>query len=273
VRKIVIAALKGGSGKSSTAVSLAVGLALRGKRTLLIDCDSAGNASWILSGGKSPDGPTLAEVLTRQASADEAIRPTSVPGLNLLPSDVSLGAVNVQLAGQPGRDARLRSALEAIGGAGAFNYVLLDTGPSVTTTWLNALVYADEVIAPIDVGVFSILGLVELEGAIAELRTAYNPTLHLAGLILTKIQRSNLARDVESQIRARFGPVVFKATIGLSVRFDEAHSRGTTIMTYAPGSSGAAAYSEIVGEIINGIGTKGRGRASRGGDSRRAGAA
>ena len=116
MRKIVIAALKGGTAKSTTTVSLAVGLALRGKKTLVVDCDSQGNASWILSGGKSPDGPTLAEVLSRESSAHEAIRSTTTPGLDLLPSDVTLGAVNVQLADQPGRDGRLRSKLGEVEG-------------------------------------------------------------------------------------------------------------------------------------------------------------
>jgi chromosome partitioning protein len=260
VRKLVIAALKGGTAKSTTATALAVGLALRGKKTLVVDADQQGNASWILSGGKSPDGATLAEVLTRQASAQEAIRSTEVPGLDLLPSDVSLGAVNVTLASEAGRDARLRSSLDSI--EGGYDFVVTDTGPSVTTLWLNALVYSDEVIAPIDVGVFSVLGLVELEGAIGELRSAYNPRLRLTGLILAKVQRSNFAKDVESQLRERFGPIVFKPTIPLSIKFDEAHSRGLTITQYAPDSPGALAYSEIVGEIINGgIGTKGRSRA------------
>jgi chromosome partitioning protein len=273
MRKIVAAALKGGTAKSSSVVSLAVGLASVGRRVLVIDCDPQGNASWILSGGKAPDGATLAEVLTREASAAEAIRATSVENLSLLPADVSLGAVNVQLANEPGRDARLRSSLATLG-AGGYDFALLDTGPTVTTVWLNALVYADEVVAPIDVGVFSVLGLVELEGAINALRDAYNPALRLAGLILTRVQRNNLARDVERQLRERFGPLVFEQTIPLSVKFDEAHSRGETVMTYAPDSPGAAAYSAIVREILNGERAKeGRSRGSDRGNPRTAGAA
>ena len=272
MRKLVIAALKGGTAKSTSTVSLAVGLALRGKRTLVVDCDSQGNASWILSGGKSPDGPTLAEVLSRETSALEAIRPTIVAGLDLLPSDVTLGAVNVKLADQPGRDGRLRSMLAAV--EGAYDFALLDTGPTVTTLWLNAMSYGEEVIAPVDVGVLSVLGLVELESAIVDLRAAYNPPLRLAGLILTRVQRNNLAKDVERQLRERFGPLVFSSTVGLSVKFDEAHSRGMTVMQYAPTSPGAAAYFEIVEGIINGSGTKaGRGRAGTDRTPRTAGAA
>jgi chromosome partitioning protein len=277
MRKIVVAALKGGTAKSSSVVSLAVGLANGGRRVLVIDCDPQGNASWILSGGNAPEGPTLADVLTRQATAVEAIRATSVSGLSLLPSDVSLGAVNVQLASEPGRDARLRSALAPIGaGDHEYDFALLDTGPTVTTVWLNALVYADEVVAPIDVGVFSVLGLVELEGAISALRDAYNPTLRLAGLILTRVQRNNLARDVERQLRERFGSLVFEQTVPLSVKFDEAHSRGETVMTYAPDSPGALAYSAIVREMTNGERARAKEKRSRGrdrGNPRAAGAA
>jgi chromosome partitioning protein len=98
MRRIAITNLKGGSGKTATATALAVGLARRGNRTLLVDTDPSGNASWTVSGGQGADGPTLAAVLTRDASAVEAIRATSTPGLDLLPADPTLGGVNVRLA-------------------------------------------------------------------------------------------------------------------------------------------------------------------------------
>lgn len=271
MRKLVVASLKGGTCKTTTAVSIAVGLAQRGKTVLVVDCDPQGNASWILSGGKSPDGPTLAEVLSRESSAFEAIRETTVQGLSLLPADVTLGATNLRLANEPGRDGRLRAMLGEVDGA--FDFVLADTGPTVTTLWLNALAYAEEVIAPVDLGVLSVLGLVELESAIADLRAAYNPALRLAALVLTRVQKNNLARDVEGQLRERFGDRVCAATVPLTVKIDEAHSRGMTIMTYAPGSPGATAYKQIVEGLIDGGTTARRGRAGAGGHPRKAGAA
>jgi len=211
MRRIAVVNLKGGVGKTATATTLAVGLARRGRRVLIVDTDPSANASWTVLGGQGADGPTLAAVLTRHASADEAIRPTPTPGLDLLPADADLGGVNVALAQELGRDTRLRSALASV--EGRYGFVIVDTGPSLTTLLVNALVAAEEVIVPLDAGVYAVLGLVELERVIAEVAEAYNPGLRLAGLVLTKVQRSNVSRDVERELRARFGPLVFKATV------------------------------------------------------------
>ena len=260
MRRIAMANLKGGVGKSSTATALAVGLARRGRRTLLVDCDPSGNASWTLLGGQEAEGPTLAAVLTRQASADEAIRPTPTPGLDLLPADASLGGVNVLLAQELGRDTRLRSSLDGI--EGRYQYVLLDTGPTLTTLLANALVYAEEVIVPLDPGVYAVLGLVELERIIAEVREAYNPRLRLAGLVLTKVARNTVARDVEAELRAKYGDAVFKAVVPASVSVEAAHSRGLTVLDFAPKSAPALAYAQLVEELTDGReANRGRGKA------------
>jgi chromosome partitioning protein len=111
MRRIAFVCEKGGTGKTTTAISVAVGLARRGHRTLLIDADQQANASWTLLGGQGAGPPTLAAVLMRQAGVGDAIRPTPTPGLDLLPADATLGGVNVALAQELGRDTRLRSAL------------------------------------------------------------------------------------------------------------------------------------------------------------------
>jgi chromosome partitioning protein len=241
---------KGGSSKTTTTTALAVEMARRGLKVLVVDCDGQANASWTLLGGHGAEAPTLAEVLLRQATADEAIRPTSTVGPDLLPADSSLGAVNVQLATTVGRDVRLRSALATV--EDRYDVCLLDTGPALNPVLVNALVATDEVIVPLDGGMYSVLGLVELEATLAEVREAYNPGLKLAGLLLTRIQRTNVARDVEAELRARYGPLVFAATIPQSVAFEAAHTRGLTIMDHAPKSAGALAYQKLVGEIIDG---------------------
>jgi chromosome partitioning protein len=142
----------------------------------------------------------------------------------------------------------LRSALAAV--EGAYRYVIVDTGPSLTTLLVNALVAVEEVIVPVDMGVYAVLGLVELERIVAEIREAYNPTLRLAGLVLTKCQRSNVCRDVETELRGRYGPIVFKATVPLSARVEEAHSRGLTVLDHAPRSAPALAYLSLVEEVV-----------------------
>jgi chromosome partitioning protein len=249
MRRIAVACLKGGSSKTTTATALAVGLARRGKRVLAIDIDGQANATWLLTGGQGAESPTLAEVLTREASASEAIRPSSVPGLDLLPSSSSLGAVNVKLAQELSRDTRLRSALASV--EDDYDIAVLDSGPSFTSLLANALVWASEVIVPADPGVFAVLGLVELEGVMAEVREAYgNNELHLAGLVLTRVARNNVHRDVEASLRASYGDRVFKATIPLSTVVEQAHTRAQTVMEFSPKSPAALAYDALVTEIL-----------------------
>ncbi|MDB5348965.1 MAG: chromosome segregation ATPase [Planctomycetota bacterium] len=255
MRKIVIASAKGGTGKSTTATSLAVGLARRGHKTLIIDADGQGNASWTILGGAEIEGPTLADVLLRDALADEAIRETATPNLDILPAAASLNGANVALVQELGRDARLRSAMAPVDGRWAF--VVIDTAPAFSTILANALVYAAEVIVPVDAGMYAMLGLVQLQSTIMEVREAYgNEALHLAGLLLTRVSRNNVHRDVEAGLRERFGPLVFKSVIPLSVQVEAAHTRGQTVMDFARKSPAALAYDQLVSEVIEHGGTE-----------------
>jgi chromosome partitioning protein len=264
MRRIALVCEKGGTGKTTTATALAVGLARRGLHTLLIDSDQQANSSWTLSGGQGANSPSLAAVLMRQSSAVEAIRPTSTPGLDLLPADLTLGGVNVALAQEFGRDTRLRSALAPL--EGQYDYVLIDTGPAFNTIAANVLVYAAEVIVPLDPGMFAVLGLVQLETTIKEVREAYGTNLRLSGLVLTKCTRNNVSRDVENGLRARFGALVFKTTIPQSAKVEEAHSHGLTVLDHSPKSAAALAYGQLAEEIIHG-----REKRSRGATVRRSG--
>lgn len=248
MRRIALVCQKGGVGKSTCATALAVGMARRGRRVLVVDVDQQANASWTLLGGVEAEAPTLAAVLSRQAAAVEAIRPTRIPGLDLLPADEELGGVNVLLAQELGRDTRLRSSLAPLDGR--YDVVLLDTGPQFTTLLANVLVYAREVIVPVDTGVYAAMGLVSLMGTLEEVREAYGTDAHLAGLVVGKVQRNGVARDVEAELRARFGDRVFKATIPLSVKVEEAHSRGLTVLEHSPKSPAAAAFESLVEEVL-----------------------
>ena len=264
MRKLVIASAKGGTGKSTTATSLAVGLAQRGHKTLIVDADGQGNATWTVMHGAEIEGPTLAEVLLRDALADEAIRETPTPNLDILPAAASLNGANVALVQELGRDARLRSAMAAHDGR--WDFVVIDTAPAFSTILANALVYAAEVIVPVDAGMYAMLGLVQLQGTIAEVREAYgNDALHLAGLLLTRVARNNVHRDVEAGLRERFGDLVFKATVPQSVQVEAAHTRGQTVMEFAPRSPAALAYDALISEVIeHGIGTEvGRGQSGK----------
>jgi chromosome partitioning protein len=242
-------------------------MARRGLSVLAVDCDQQANASWTLLGGASAAEPTLAAVLMRQASVEDAIRETRISGLDLLPADESLGGVNVLLAQELGRDTRLRSAMTPV--EGRYDVVILDTGPQFTTLLANALVYAREIIVPVDAGVYAALGLVSLMDTLAEVREAYGTEAHLAGLIMGKVQRNGVARDVEAELRTRFGDRVYRTKIPLSVKVEEAHSRGLTVLEHAPKSAAAIAFDALVTEVLD----YGRGTQERGGDAvqRRAG--
>lgn len=247
MRRIAVTNQKGGSGKTTTATALAVGLALRGRRTLLVDLDGQANATWTLLGGQGAEGPTLAEVLLRDATAVEAIRPTTVEGLDLLPADGSLNGVNVALVQELGRDTRLRAALAPIDDR--WDVAVFDTGPALNSVMANALVAAGEVVVPVDPGVYAMLGLVALQDTIAEVRDAYGTDLQLRGLLLTRVQRNNVHRDVEAELRARFGKLVFEATIPMSAMVEAAATRGLTVMTHAARSPAALAYGRLIEEI------------------------
>lgn len=269
MRRIAIACLKGGSSKSTTATSVAVGLARRGHRVLVIDTDAQANATWLLTGGQGADDPTVADVLARRCDAADAIRPSTVPGLDLLPASSALGAVNVSLAQELSRDTRLRSALASLDDA--YDFAIADTAPTFTTLLANVLVWATEIIVPADPGVFAVLGLVELQGVVEEVREAYgNSGLHLAGLVLTRLSKNNVHRDVERQLRESYGEAVFRSTIPLSTVVEQAHTRAQTVMQFAPKSPAAVAYDALTEEVINyGQRAKDRGRELPG---RRAGA-
>jgi chromosome partitioning protein len=250
MRRIAIVSLKGGVGKTASAMAIAVGLAKRGLRTLLVDADQQANSTWSILGGQGSDPPTLSAVLTREAPAAAVIRETTTPGLDLLPADGSLGGVNVALAQELGRDTRLRSALAPIDGQ--YDYVIFDTGPQMTTVLANALVCATEVVTPLDPSVHAMLGLVALEDIIADVREAYsNSALHMGGLLLTKMSRNNVCREVETELRSRFGKLVFKTTVPSSTKIEEANARGMCLLDYAPKSPGALAYFELVEEIVS----------------------
>lgn len=250
MRRIVIASSKGGVGKSTTATCLAVGLATRGHKTLIVDADGQHNATWTIARGAQVEGPTLADVLLRSALADEAIRATSTPNLDLLPADASLNGANVALVQEVGRDARLRSAMAAVGDR--WDFVIVDTAPAFSTILANALVFGSEVIVPIDAAMYAMLGLGQLQTTIEEVREAYgNDALHLAGLLLTRVAKNNTTRDIEAGLRERFGDLVFRSVVPLSAKVEEGATRGLTVLEHAPKSPPAVAYDLFIDEVIS----------------------
>lgn len=249
MRSIAWLSEKGGTGKTTSALNSAVGLAKSGRRVLLIDADPQANATMVLLEGQPAGAPTLAQVLIDEADAAAALRPTRTAGLDLLPSEMLLAHANVALASELGRERRLRRALAGIDAA--YDFVVVDTSPQRTLINVNVLNYVGEVLCPVDPGIFSLSGLGKLQDALVEVAQYLdNRALRLAGLVLTRTQRDNLTRDVEAQLRGTFGGLVFRTTIPSSTKVGEAHARFLSVLDYAPRSTGARAYEALVAEII-----------------------
>lgn len=248
MRRIAFVNLKGGVGKSTCAATIAVALAHRGRRVLLIDADAQGHATWTATQGQGADDPGLGDVLMRRAAAVDAIRPTPTKGLDVLPAGSSMGSANIALAQELGRDTRLRSALADLGG---YDEVLIDSGPSLTPITINVLTAASEVVAPVDAAMFAVLGLVDLRRVVEEIRDAYNPSLRLAGLVLCKARKDATSRDVERQLRETFGELVYQTTIPLSAAVEAAHARALTILDHAPKSPAAVAFEALTDEVLS----------------------
>lgn len=245
---------KGGSGKSTSALNLSANLASRfGQRVLLIDVDHQANITAVLTRGEAGQH-TLTDVFLNDVPVDQAIFRTQIPNLDLLPADSALADVNVAMADTGsrlglGRELRLKRALAPI--ERNYDFVILDTGPQRTLLNVNVLNYVDEVFVPIDPGYWSILGVQHLEKLIEQIRLHMeHATLRIGGVLLTKVQKTNVAREVEQQVREYFGDQVFRTTIPLNVKVEEAHSRGMSVLDYATDSAGAVAYLAFTNEVL-----------------------
>ncbi|MCA9093705.1 MAG: ParA family protein [Planctomycetaceae bacterium] len=254
IRRIAWLNEKGGSGKSTSALNLSANLATRfGQRVLLVDVDPQANITQVLSQGER-EGTTLTDVFLNEAPPREAIRQTEYASLDLLPADANLAEVNVAMADSTsrlgiGREIRLKRALASV--EKNYDFVILDTAPQRSLLSINVLNYADEVFVPLDPGFWSIMGAQRLEQLVEQIRDLMeHPTLQISGILLTKVQQTNVARDVEINVRDYFGRRVFKTTIPLNVKVEEAHSRGRSVLDYAPASAGAQAYLEFTKEVL-----------------------
>lgn len=248
MRRIAAVAHKGGVGKTSVVLNLAAALAGQGRRVLVADLDTQGNSTHVLLRGGAPKRPTVADVLTGSAPASAAIVPTDLEGVDLLPSSPELADVNVMLAGEVGRERRLRVALDELGDVA--DALLVDTGPTRSLLTTNVLNAVGEVLVPMAPGLFGVLGYQQLAADVGQVRRFLeNKRVRIAGVVLTMLERNNVAKDFESEIRAALGPLVFKATVGRSVKFVEAEARCRTIFEHARLSPGAIAFEALALEV------------------------
>jgi len=248
-----IANQKGGVGKTTTAINLATALAAVGEQVLLIDLDPQGNASTGLGVPRSERSPGSYEFLLGLATLDEAVRPSQIPGLSVMPASVSLAGAEIELIDLERREYRLADALGVDGNAvrGRWDTVLVDCPPSLGLVTLNALVAVDAALVPLQAEFLALEGIGALSNTVARVKQRLNPKLHIAGVVLTMVdRRMTLSQQVEADVRGHFGELVFGTTIPRNVRIAEAPSHGLPVLIYDNACAGAQAYILLASEFI-----------------------
>ena len=246
-RVFAIVNQKGGVGKTTTAVNLAASLAASERATLLIDLDPQANASSAF--GVTDPALQVYDVISGSAAALDAIVPTELSHLHLIPAGEDLSGAEIELVSVEERQSRLRTGIAPI--LNLYDYVLIDCPPSLGLLTLNALVAADHVVIPLQGEYYALEGLARLQRTIERVQAAFHPGLRLEGIVLTMFdRRANLSRQVEDEVRSHFGAGVFRAAIPRNVRLSEAPSHGKPILLYDLQSRGALAYLELAQEVL-----------------------
>ncbi len=250
-RIIAIANQKGGVGKTTTAVNLALALALSGQRVLLIDLDPQGNATSGLTPEPIKSG-TIYDSLVSRTPLPQVIR-ESRPSLFLAPSSTDLVGAEIELATMEGRERRLKAEMQ--GHCDIYNFVLIDTPPSLGLLTLNALVAADSVLVPMQCEYYALEGLSSLLATIRRVKAVLNPALELMGVVLTMFDsRNRLSHEISLEVNKHFPEHVFQSVIPRNVRISESPSHGLAVIEHDPKSVGAEAYRLLARELLERVG-------------------
>ena len=247
---LAIANQKGGVGKTTTAINLAASLAANDLRVLVIDSDPQGNATTGLGITKSHERPSLYDVLLGNVPLADAVVSAEFEGIDVVPADKNLVAANLELVDVTRREFQLQHHVAHV--AGNYKFVLIDCPPALDLLTLNALIAADAVVVPIQCEFFALEGVSELMDTIDRIRDAFHHPLEIAGILLTMYDdRTNLTRQVASDLREFFGDQVFRTIIPRSIRLAEAPSHGKPILSYDLRSRGAESYIRLAKEILD----------------------
>jgi chromosome partitioning protein len=248
-RVISIASQKGGVGKTTTAINLGACLAQENKRVLIVDIDPQGNATSGFGINGNDQRQSTYEVLIGQAEVREAIMPTALATLDLMPAGQRLSGAEVELVGMMARETRLKTCLAKV--REEYDYVFIDSPPSLGLLTVNSLTASDSVLIPLQCEYLALEGLTQLIGAIRLVQDHLNPGLRIEGVLLTMFDaRLNLSQQVAEEARKFFAERVYKTVIPRNVRLSEAPSFGKPIVLYDPHSSGAESYRELAREVL-----------------------